>query len=735
MIMNDNESQGRHLTLSGKITLFLAATVIVIAGIQSWLFISNAAAHDEQMQQQGLNRLYESHQQDVDMLTGTAEALSQSLADRSDVQELLAAQDGERLQMLLEPLFASANEQHGVAELSFLDKSGSIVARLHTAEASADDSSARTAVAVASSRKISVSGIDVSGEQPTILSVSPVFDGGEFAGLVEVGLDYGQSFLDELKAAKNADYRLWISTDASSGGAGSPSSGSAQSPTARLFYFAGTNPDSSTLSAETYESILNGGPPSASFLSDGGQKWAVLAAPLFDHGEQIRGVLEIRTLRTNSLAKLRRERISIAVITAGLTLMAIWGSWVFLRRMLQQPLTQLTEAASTIAAGEIPRQIEASSEDELGLLANVFNEMNHNLRQRIDAEKSARDEVAKLAQAERLEKEKREEIVANYLEFVERVAEGDLTVRLDLDANTDSMTILGYNLNNMVQSLSEMTSQVRDAVVNITSSAAQIMAVTSQQASGATEQSAAITQTSTTIDEVSAIVDQAFTKAESVAIEAQHADQVSQQGRQAILDTSRSMDQIKSRVTDIADNILALSERTQQIGEIIATVNDIASQSNLLALNASVEAARAGEHGKGFNVVAVEVRNLAEQSKQATAQVRNILNEIQRATNAAVMATEQGTKGVDDGLRQTNQTGATIQQLASTVSANAAAAQQIVASAQQQSTGMEQIGLAMRNINQATVQNLAATRQAEKVAQDLSGLARQMEALVSQYKL
>ena len=95
----------------------------------------------------------------------------------------------------------------------------------------------------------------------------------------------------------------------------------------------------------------------------------------------------------------------------------------------------------------------------------------------------------------------------------------------------------------------------------------------------------------------------------------------------------------------IAEHILALSEQTQQIGEIIAAVNDLADQSNLLALNAAIEASRAGEQGRGFAVVAHEIRSLAEQSKAATAQVRTILSDIQRATNAAVMATEQGTKG------------------------------------------------------------------------------------------
>ncbi len=333
-----------------------------------------------------------------------------------------------------------------------------------------------------------------------------------------------------------------------------------------------------------------------------------------------------------------------------------------------------------------------------------------------------------------------ERTVDDYLSFVEQIAEGDLTTRLSLNGHderdeSDALVTLGRNLNKMVERLEEMTRQIRESTANISRVAAEILSSTTQQASAANEQSSAISQTSTTIDEVKTIVEQAFSKAKAVAEQAQRTRDVSETGQSAVTQTVESMVQIKEKVEGIAENILALSEQTQQIGEITATVNDIASQSNLLALNASVEAARAGEHGKGFAVVAVEVRNLAEQSKQATAQVKTILNEIQRATNAAVMATEEGTKGVDTGVDLTGQAGQTIQQLAANISDSANAAQQIVASAQQQTTGMEQIALAIENINQATVQNLASIRQAESSAQDLADVAQQLETLVARYKL
>ena len=246
---------------------------------------------------------------------------------------------------------------------------------------------------------------------------------------------------------------------------------------------------------------------------------------------------------------------------------------------------------------------------------------------------------------------------------------------------------------------------------------------------------AAISQTTATVDEVRAITEQSVVRAQEVAGTSQRTVEVSHTGQRAVQETIGSMGQIRTRVEGIAENILTLAEQTQQIGEIIATVNDIAAQSNILALNASVEAARAGEYGKGFAVVAVEVRNLAEQSRQATAQVKGILSDIQRATNATVMATEEGTKQVEEGMILASQAGESIEQLAGVIEENAQAAAQMVAGGRQQATGVEQIAVAMQNINQATAQNLSSTRQAEKAAQNLNALAGSLTEVVEQYRL
>jgi methyl-accepting chemotaxis protein len=180
---------------------------------------------------------------------------------------------------------------------------------------------------------------------------------------------------------------------------------------------------------------------------------------------------------------------------------------------------------------------------------------------------------------------------------------------------------------------------------------------------------------------------------------------------------------------------MKLGEQSQAIGEITATVDDIAEQSNLLAVNAAVEAAKAGEHGRGFAVVAQEIKSLAEQSKQATKQVRSILNDIQKATGAAVMATEKGSKVVDQGLNESARASELIQALSASFTDAAQSAGQIAASTQEQLTGMDQVAMAMENIKEASQQNVTSMRQLEVAAQTLKEIGHKFTESVGRYKV
>jgi methyl-accepting chemotaxis protein len=422
--------------------------------------------------------------------------------------------------------------------------------------------------------------------------------------------------------------------------------------------------------------------------------------------------------------------IGIGALFAGIGLAFLW----FTAGQIAKPIKKITEVAREVAQGNLTAEAHVQSSDETGLLATTFNQMTRNLRQRSEAERAATERAAQLTEAERQAKEHLEQTVAHYLQFAQQVAQGDLTQRLTVE-NTGALGDLGQGLNTMVANLHRITTQVRQANTSIAAAAAEILAATTQQAASAAEQSAAITQTSTTVSEVKSIAMQTAQQATQVAQDSQAMLQIARRGTEAVEETVTGMSQIRVRVESIAETILALAEQTQAISTIITSVSELADQSNLLALNAAIEAARAGEQGKSFAVVAQHVRELAERSKAATGQVRDILGEIQRATNAAVLVTEEGTKGVEAGGKLAGQAGQVIHSIAGEVESGAQANVQMAAAAQQQTAGMEQIGLAMTSIQQATTQALASTRQAERAAQDLHSLSQELQQTISAYRL
>jgi methyl-accepting chemotaxis protein len=317
----------------------------------------------------------------------------------------------------------------------------------------------------------------------------------------------------------------------------------------------------------------------------------------------------------------------------------------------------------------------------------------------------------------------------------ERVAAGDLTVQVEAEDRKDEVGALQRALTTMVTNLSDLNGELRQGLGVLASSSTEILATVSQVAAGASETATAVSETSTTAEEVKQTAHLSNQKAKAVQETAQRTAAISETGRKAVAETVEGMSLIREQMESIAESVVRLSEQGQAIGEIIATVNDLAEQSNLLAVNAAIEATRAGEYGKGFAVVAMEVKSLAQQSRQATTQVRTILMDVQRATSAAVMATEQGSKAVAAGVKQANGAGESIQALTSSVGEAAQAAIQIAASSQQQLVGMDQIASAIANIRQATTQNMAGTKQLEGSAQSLQELGGRLRVMVERQRI
>ncbi|MFA5204142.1 MAG: methyl-accepting chemotaxis protein [Lentisphaeria bacterium] len=315
-----------------------------------------------------------------------------------------------------------------------------------------------------------------------------------------------------------------------------------------------------------------------------------------------------------------------------------------------------------------------------------------------------------------------------------RLAQGDLRQPVAYQG-ADEMGLLAGAFRQMVDGLRRITLQVHEATANITTATHQISAATSEQAATADTQAAAVAQTTATAAEVQQTSAQAADRIRLVSEMAAGSLELAERGLVSVKEMEDAMDVLKKQVRDIAELILRLSGQTQQIGEIIAAVTDLADQSNVLAVNASIEAVRAGEAGRGFAVVAGEVRSLAEQSRQATRQIGGILGEIQKMANQAVLVTEQGSQRTEAGVGLALATGEAIRLIRERVQQVATAARQIAISADQQRIGVEQIATAMASINHGAAQSQTVTRQVEEAALDLDRQAVTLRKVVSAYKV
>lgn len=315
-----------------------------------------------------------------------------------------------------------------------------------------------------------------------------------------------------------------------------------------------------------------------------------------------------------------------------------------------------------------------------------------------------------------------------------RISEGNLRQDTLIVQSTDELGQLGLIFNDMLGGLRDNVTQTRAAADLLNTAVAEIVASVKEQAAGTSEQAAAVQETTATMEEINQSGNQIAERSRQVAAAAEATSRAASQGLDAAQNGTRLMGSIQEQTETVAENIVMLSEKTQAVGDIIATVTDIAEQSNLLALNAAIEAAGAGEHGSRFGVVANEIKNLADQAKDATSRVRSILGDIQKGINTSVMLTEEVVKRVDSGKKQTDVVEQTIGHMADSLSASIQAFQQITAATNQQQIGFDQVTQALKNIRQAADQTAVTTNQLEKAATNLAGLGQQLGKNVERYR-
>ncbi len=312
--------------------------------------------------------------------------------------------------------------------------------------------------------------------------------------------------------------------------------------------------------------------------------------------------------------------------------------------------------------------------------------------------------------------------------------DGDLTQRAD-DSRSDELGELARHFNQFVQNIHNIIAKLRGVAEEVVVAASQIASVSDQVSSSTSQQQHQVKQISAVIGQISQSIHDVAGQSEAVAGNAADAGQLAKDGGAVVGRTIDDMRSIGTAVQAAAQRVEQLSARSEQIGQIIALIDEIAEQTNLLALNAAIEAARAGAAGRGFAVVADEVRKLADRTTRATAQVAQAIQGIQSETGSAIEVMRQGTAQVDTGLGQADQAGQSLQQIVQAAQEVAGKVQTIASAAVEQSAATEQVSSSVESIARIAQNTHEGVDQAIDAVQRLNDRAHQVQELLSRFKL
>lgn len=429
----------------------------------------------------------------------------------------------------------------------------------------------------------------------------------------------------------------------------------------------------------------------------------------------------------------------------------------FIVRSINRPLKNAVDFANRLAEGDLSAEILATSTDETGQLLQAMNRMTIYLNEmaaisdeiaignlKVDLRpRSAQDRFGNsfknmientlsLVQSQ----DERDEIQRSIMKLLDEigdVANGDLTV--EAEVTTNATGAIADSFNYMISELRKVINSVNDATLQVSSSAGEIQATTEHLAIGSEEQSMQIMETSSAMEEMAVSIQQVSENAGLSATVADQARANAKQGMEAVQNNITAMTRIRGQVQETSKRIKRLGERSQEVGEIIQLIDDIADRTSMLALNASIQAAMAGEAGRGFAVVAEEVERLADRSTNATKQISTLIKSIQSETNEAVTAMEETTREVVEGSDLANEAGHALNEIDAVSNRLAELIQQISQASNQQARGSEAIAKSMMSISDVTQQVAAGSKQATISVGGLVTLADKLRGSVITFKL
>ncbi|MEZ5365130.1 MAG: HAMP domain-containing methyl-accepting chemotaxis protein [Bryobacterales bacterium] len=390
----------------------------------------------------------------------------------------------------------------------------------------------------------------------------------------------------------------------------------------------------------------------------------------------------------------------------------------FLQRTVTGQITEINRLFDRISVGDLAARAESRSGDELGRMTVSLNRML--------------DNTLALVQSSE-ERDRIQRSIEKLLDEVAGVAEGDLTKEAEVTAEVTGAIADSFNY--MIAELRNIIAQVQQTTLQVSAAANQIQRTAEELATGSEKQSSQIVETTSAVDEMAQSIQHVSANSLSAARVAKEALENARRGAEAVVKTIDGMHAIRGRVQETARRIKRLGESSQEIGEIVSLIGDIADRTSILALNASIQASAAGEEGRGFAVVAEEVESLAERAAESAKRISGLIKMIQQDMNEAVGAMEETTREVVGGSNVANEAGQKLEQIESVSTELAGLIQSISESSRMQARGSESVAHAMSDISGVTRRTAEGARQAAESIRNLAHLADELRHSVSRFKV
>ena len=382
------------------------------------------------------------------------------------------------------------------------------------------------------------------------------------------------------------------------------------------------------------------------------------------------------------------------------------------------PVRDLMRVAEALGRGDLSKKANVTTGDELGQLGDTLN--------------STIDRLQGLIQTES-DRDKMQHRVMDLLSVVSTAAEGDLTVKAEVTADALGSVADAFNL--MITGLTTLVTQASDVATEIRRSTTEILHSSERMRQGAEVQAAQIRTASDAVNAMSHTTQRMAENAKAATQTSFKATQAAVKGGASVAETIKGMQRIRAAVQSTGKKIKGLGERSLEIGAIIEVINEIATQTNLLALNAAIEAARAGEQGRGFAVVADEVRKLAERAARATKDITGLIKGIQVETNEAVTVMEEGTREVEEGTKLADQAGAALREIEQIVQQTAGLVTDITKAAGNQVKVTESVVNSMDSILKQTQETTHGVQDTVTTIGKMAELSKRLTDAIGRFKL